>query len=110
MVDAVSLVYGPVATPRLVLTELRGGLWQGFVQKVGASGTRVEAVTVDGAPGLFVSGDQHFVMFLDENGSVADEQTYLAGTVLLWNRGELLLRLEGDLSREQAITLAESIG
>ncbi len=108
--DAVSLVYGPVATPRLVLTELRGELWTGFVQKVGASGTRVEAVTVDGAPGLFVSGDQHFVMFLDENGSVADEQTYLAGTVLLWNRGELLLRLEGDLSREQAIRLAESIG
>jgi hypothetical protein len=106
----VSLVYGPAATPRLVLTELRGGLWKGFVQKVGASGTRVETVTVDGAPGLFVSGDQHFVMFLDATGAVADDQTYLAGTVLLWNRGELLLRLEGDLSRAQAITLAESIG
>ena len=107
--DAVSLVYGPPAKPRLVLTELRGGLWTGFVKKVGASGTRVEAVTVAGAPGLFVSGDQHFVMFLDENGSVADEQTYLAGTVLLWNRGAVLLRLEGDLSRAEAIGLAESI-
>ena len=67
-------------------------------------------MTVDGAPGLFVSGDQHFVMFLDENGAVTDEQTYLAGTVLLWNRGALLLRLEGDLTRAQAIELAESIG
>src|SRR4029077_7785512 len=97
------------ARPRLVLTELRGGLWTGFVKKVGASGTRVEAVTVAGAPGLFVSGDQHFVMFLDENGSVADEQTYLAGTVLLWNRGAVLLRLEGDLSRAEANGLAESV-
>ena len=38
-------------------------------------------------------------MFLDENGFISDERTYLAGTVLLWNRDELLLRLEGDLTR-----------
>ena len=48
-------------------------------------------------------------MFLNENGDISDEQTYLAGTVLLWNRGPLLLRLEGDLTRAQAIELAESI-
>ena len=35
--------------------------------------------------------------------------TYLAGTVLLWNRGPLLLRLEGDLTRAEALELAESV-
>ena len=35
--------------------------------------------------------------------------TYLAGTVLLWNRGPLLLRLEGDLTRAEAVELAESV-
>ena len=55
------------------------------------------------------STGQHFVMFLDENGSISDERTYLAGTVLLWNRGELLLRLEGDLTEEEALELAESV-
>ena len=89
--------------------ELRGGVWDGFVKKVGSTGTRVEQVTVDGERGLFVSGDQHFVMFLDANGAVADERTYLAGTVLLWNRGQLLLRLEGDLTRAEALELAESV-
>ena len=48
-------------------------------------------------------------MFVDANGDIRDDQTYLAGTVLLWNRGPLLLRLEGDLTRAQAIELAESI-
>ena len=48
-------------------------------------------------------------MFLDENGSISDEPTYLAGTVLLWNRGDLLLRLEGDLTGDEALELAESV-
>lgn len=106
---AVSLVYGPARRPRLVLTQLRGGVWDGFLKKVAASGTRIDQVTVDGERGLFVTGDQHFVMFVDENGAITDEQTYLAGTVLLWNRGPLLLRLEGDLTREKALELAGSV-
>ena len=66
-------------------------------------------MTVDGEPGLFVDGDEHFVMFLDENGAISDERTYLAGTVLLWNRGPLLLRLEGDLTLGEALALAKSV-
>jgi hypothetical protein len=104
-----SLVYGSVDKPRLVLSELRGEVWDGFVKKVGSSGTRVEQVNVDGERGLFITGDEHFVMFLDENSAIADEPTYLAGTVLLWNRGPLLLRLEGDLTRAEALELARSV-
>jgi hypothetical protein len=104
-----TLVYGPGDKPRLTLTQLRGGVWDGFVKKAGGRGTTVEDVTVEGEPGLFVTGDEHFVMFFDENGQITDEQTYLAGTVLLWNRGELLLRLEGDLTRDQALELARSV-
>ena len=104
-----SLVYGSVDKPRLVLTELRGAVWDGFVKKVGSSGTRIAQVTVDGERGLFISGDDHFVMFQDESGAITDEKTYLAGTVLLWNRGPLLLRLEGDLTRAEALELARSV-
>ena len=106
--NVVSLVYGDPRRPRLVLTELPGRIWDGLVKKVGSRGTTVESVTVAGEPGLFVTGDEHFVMFLDENGNVTDDRTYLAGTVLLWNRGHLLLRLEGDLTRAEALELAES--
>jgi hypothetical protein len=105
-----SLVYGPVDKPRLVLSQLQGSVWDGFVKKVGSSGTLVESVQVDGEPGLFVSGDEHFVMFRDRNGAIRDDQTFLAGTVLLWNRGDLLLRLEGDLTRDEALEIAGTAG
>jgi hypothetical protein len=104
-----SLVYGPVEKPRLVLSQLRGAVWEGMIKKLGGSGTRIEQVRVDGERGLFITGDQHFVMFLNENGAISDEQTYLAGTVLLWNRGPLLLRLEGDLTQAEALELAKSV-
>jgi hypothetical protein len=104
-----SLVYGSADKPRLVLSELRGAVWEGMVKKVGGPGTRIDQVTVGGRRGLFITGDQHFVMFFDENGAITDEPTYLAGTVLLWNRGPLLLRLEGDLTRPEALELANSV-
>ena len=104
-----SLVYGDPERPRLVLSQLRGGVYEGFLKKTGGEGTHVEEVRVGGERGLFVSGDEHFVMFRDENGQITDERTYLAGTVLLWNRGGLLLRLEGDLTRDEALELAESV-
>jgi len=104
-----SVVYGDPDEPRLVLSQARGAVWDGFIKKTGGTGTIIREVTVDGEPGLFVDGPQHFVMFVDETGLISDEETYLAGTVLLWNRGELLLRLEGDLTLEQALELAESV-
>jgi hypothetical protein len=103
-----SLVYGPAERPRLVLTQGRGILWDGFEKKVAGTGTRVEEVKVNGEPGLFVSGDQHVVLFIGKDGQIQDEHSFLAGTVLLWNRDLLLLRLEGDLTRDEAVKLAES--
>ena len=94
----VSVVYGDPARPRLVLSQARGAIYDGFIKKTGGRGTIIREVTVDGERGLYVSGPDHFVMFRDENGFISDERTYLAGTVLLWNRGDLLLRLEGDLT------------
>jgi len=102
------MVYGDLAKPRLVLSQARGAIYNGFIKKTADLGTTIVEVDVEGEPGLYVDGPQHFVMFLDENGLISDERTYLAGTVLLWNRGDLLLRLEGDLSRAEALELARS--
>jgi len=105
----VSLVYGPSERPRLVLSQFRGAVWDGFHKKAVGTGTTIENVTVRGEPGLFVSGDEHYVMFIDGDGLVNDERTALAGNTLLWNRGPLLLRLEADVPREEALELAESV-
>ena len=103
-----SAIYGDPDRPRLVLSQARGSLYEGFIKKVGGRGMVIRQVTVDGEPGLYVDGPDHFVMFRDENGLISDEETYLAGTVLLWNRGDLLLRLEGDLTQAEALRLARS--
>jgi hypothetical protein len=104
-----SVVYGNPSRPRLVLSQARGAIFEGFVKKTGGPGTTVRYVTVKGEPGLFITGADHFVMFRDENGGIRDEKTYLAGTVLLWNRGPLLLRLEGDITVGEALVLARSV-
>ncbi len=64
-----SVVYGNPAKPRLVLSQARGAIFDGFIKKTADLGTTiVDEVDVDGEPGLYVDGPQHFVMFLDENG------------------------------------------
>jgi hypothetical protein len=105
----VSVVYGDPDRPRLVLSQARGAIFEGFMKKTGGSGTIVRYVTIKGRPGLFVTGDEHYVMFRDRYGNITDEKTYLAGTVLLWNRGPLLLRLEGDMTLAEARRLANSV-
>ena len=105
----VSAVYGNPSRPRVVLSQARGAIFDGFMKKTGGSGTIVRYVTIKGRPGLFVTGDEHYVMFRDRNGNITDERTYLAGTVLLWNRGPLLLRLEGDMTLAEARQLANSV-
>jgi hypothetical protein len=104
-----TLVYGSAENPRLILMQLRGSIYEDFVKKTARTGTSVEPVTVRGEPGLFVSGDEHFVMFRNELGLIEDEAMYLAGNTLLWNRGDLLLRLEGDVGRDEALELARSL-
>jgi len=106
----VTLVYGSIERPRLLLSQLRGGsVWDGFVKKVGAGGTSVQEVDVEGERGLFVSGDPHFVMYVGPNGMIREDRAYLAGTTLLWNRGDVLLRLEADVQLAEALALARSV-
>ena len=51
-----SVVYGDPANPRLVLSQARGAVWNGFIKKTAGRGTIIDEVTVDGEPGLFVAG------------------------------------------------------
>lgn len=105
----VTFVYGPIERPRLLLSQIRGSVWDGFVKKVANIGVSVEEVEVDGEPGLFVSGEPHFVMYRDPNDAIQEDRAYLAGTTLLWNRGDVLFRLEADVARDEALELAQAV-
>ena len=70
---------------------------------------RVGEVTVGGLPGYWFSGEPHFFTYQDARGNDRDEQTRLAGNTLNWQRGDLTLRLEGQITRQQALAIAESM-
>ena len=93
----------------LLLTEFLGSTTPDFIKKTEGSGGHVEQVTVAGEPGYWLSGPPHFVTFRDANGLPGSEETRLAGNVLLWQHGKLTLRLEGELSEQQALRIAASL-
>ncbi|HEX9822870.1 MAG TPA: hypothetical protein VGB51_00545 [Actinomycetota bacterium] len=68
----------------------------------------VERVSVDGGPAFWLEGP-HVVYLLDANGEVREDTVRLAGNVLLWQSGDITLRLESGLSQAEAIAAAESL-
>ena len=65
-------------------------------------------ISVNGGPGYWIEGEPHLFFYRDRSGNVRDETIRLAGNVLLWEQGELTLRLEGDLRLPQALRIAKS--
>ncbi len=105
----VSFVYGEGRKVRVVFSQARGRTGSAFLKKVAGSGTVVRRVTVSGEPGLFISGEPHFFSWVGPDGSERFEPVYLARDVLLWQRGPLLLRLEGELTLGRARAIAASV-
>lgn len=91
------LLFGSPAT-RVRLAESR--VAQGLITKF-AHSEGVEEVSVDGRRGLWLKGP-HVVIELYG-------QPRLTGNALLWERNGLLLRLEGKLTRKQALDVARSM-
>jgi hypothetical protein len=78
-------------------------------KKVLDGGTRVESVRVNGAEGLFLSGESHFLFLVDEHGNAVESSARLAEDVLIWDDGGVAYRLEGDLELARALELARSL-
>lgn len=114
----VSLVYEPGAgIPRsrftdvgILVTEFRGDVAPGYVDKLFAAGTAVERLRVGRHPAIWLEGGPHFVAFRTPDGGFGEEVSRLAGDTLLVQRGRLLVRIEGDLERDRAVEIARSLG
>jgi hypothetical protein len=108
----VTLVYGKVTKPRLMLSEFRGFGTTKFVEKLVGGGTEVDRVEVAGSPGLWLSGAPHAVYFAapGDPDTIYLDEPFLAGNTLVWERpGNLTFRLEGTLSEADALAVAESL-
>jgi hypothetical protein len=95
--------------PRALLSEFPGHTNERYVHKLAGPDTRVEAVTVDGEPGFWISGAAHSVLFEDPSGRIIEARGRLAGNALVWRRGDRTLRLEADIPKARALAIARSI-
>lgn len=91
----------------LLLTEFPGS--SVVAAKFLEPDTRLSFVTVGGAPGFWISGKPHRFAYIDAQGVFRTESVRLAGNVLLWGRGGLVLRLESALPEGAALHIAASL-
>jgi hypothetical protein len=99
----VSLVWGTPSNVRLLLTELSG---RAYVEKIIDGDTQVERVKI-GTAGAWFQG-QHVVMVQDRDGRFHDTHARLARNTLVWQQGGVTLRLEGGLTKDEALRIART--
>ena len=97
-----------------LMTQFPGEADRGLIEKglpdSGPSESRLEAVSVGGEPGFWISGAPHGFFFVCYDvGECRQERYRLAGNVLLWEQDGLTLRLESTLSLDEALAIAESV-
>jgi hypothetical protein len=80
-----------------------------MLKKLSVNATVIEPVDVRGDPGLWLEGAPHVLAWIDRSTGYRQRPTRIRGNVLIWIHGGLTLRLEGRLSKAQALELARSI-
>ena len=78
------------------------------LKKLTINETRVQWVQVDGRAALWIRGT-HTLTYFDRQLGFRAQTIRIRSNVLVWTRGRLTLRLEGDLTRAQAIALAQTV-
>jgi hypothetical protein len=89
------------------LDEFDGQLDPALYKKLVVGG-ELQAVQVGQENGVWVQAP-HEVTYVDREGRYRTESARLAGSTLIWQRGDVTLRLEGDLSLAQALEIARSV-
>ena len=114
--DSVALVYGdrpgltraPTTGAALLVQTFEGRVGP-FIEKTVGMGARLERLRVEGDPAYFIAGAHGFAYESDAGGGSFEEQR-LAGNTLLVERADgTLIRIEGDVPRDRAVAIAESI-
>jgi hypothetical protein len=99
----VSFLYGSEAKPRLLITQIVG---TGALEKLLNTETDVELVTEQGAEGAWLEGGEH-VLFFPSGGP--QSQRLVGNTLILQRQDGVTVRLEADVSREEALRIFRSM-
>jgi hypothetical protein len=102
----VSLLYRPGTAAAVRVDQFDGEISPVFYKMTNAQD--VELVGIGTAQGAWIPRP-HPVHYVDRNGRTQEESARLAGRTLVWEAGGVTYRLEGELSRDEAVRIAESI-
>ena len=113
----VTLVYAarpgiPASSPTgaaVLVTEVQGNLTSDSFGKTLGDGATIDQVTVAGHPGYWIAGTPHVFYFIDAAGKVRYETLRLATNTLLIDEGGTIVRIEGDLTKSQTLSIAASL-
>jgi hypothetical protein len=92
----------------IVISEVEGRLETDYLAKFLPPGTKADPVTIRGERALWIHGAPHQYAYLDKTGEIRTDSVRTAGDVLLWRRGDLLIRIEGARSKDQALAIARA--
>jgi hypothetical protein len=101
----VSFVYGSPEKPQLLITQVAAlGAYEKLVH-VGSS--NIEPVSVGGAQGVWIEGEHHALFY---PGAEREEPFRLVGNTLVFERADgVTVRIEADISKEEALRIAQSM-
>ena len=113
----VTLVYGQSPEIKVsgqtgvavLVTEARGQINENFFQKTLGPDSTLERVSVGGHIGYWIAGHPHDFVFTDANGNFQDDALRLATNTLIFDHNGTIVRIEGDMTRAQALQIAGSI-
>lgn len=108
-IEQVSMVYRSAEEAPLLLTQFVAISEIAPTVKEIGPGTTVESVVVAGEPGFWIEGSPHVLLYRDSSGAQIEDRVRLVGSVLVWQRGDLTLRLEGATSKDAAVAIAASM-
>ncbi|TMC52661.1 MAG: hypothetical protein E6J20_10735 [Chloroflexi bacterium] len=93
----------------VLVTEARGSVDEVFFQKMVGPDSTIEQVTVRGHAGYWISGHPHDFVFIDASGNFRDETMRLATNTLIFDLNGTIVRIEGDMTKAQALQIANSV-
>jgi hypothetical protein len=92
----------------LLLTEARGSVNEQYFQKTVGPDVTIQEVVVNGHRGWWISGEPHTFVFTDANGNPYVDTLRLATNTLLFDDNGTVIRIEGDMTKAQALQIATS--
>ena len=106
----VSYVWRDGRDVRLLVTQFPGTATEPeLVKKLVSAATRVETLSIDGHPALWLEGGPHAVLFVDSAGMVRDDMGWLAGNTLLVTNDGVTVRIEAAVDRADAVDIARAL-